>query len=84
MVLFVTGRCTRLCWYCPLSSDRKAKDVIFANDRNVTKPSEIIREAEAMSALGTGITGGEPLLVLDNVLHYIRLLKQPAMQYLPT
>ena len=29
-----------------------------------------------MSALGTGITGGEPLLVLDKVTEYFRLLKK--------
>ena len=29
-----------------------------------------------MSALGTGITGGEPLMKLDLMLHYIRLLKE--------
>ncbi len=75
MVLFVTGRCDRSCWYCPLSSERKGKDVVFANEKQVSSPSEIIEMAESMSALGTGITGGEPLLRLDRVTEYCRLLK---------
>ena len=76
MVLFVTGRCHRSCWYCPLSSERKGTDTVFANERPVDIPSQIIEEAENMSALGTGITGGEPLLCLDKVTAYCRLLKE--------
>ncbi len=76
MVLFVTGRCRRACWYCPLSRERKSRDVVFANDREVTSPSDIIEEAEVMSALGTGVTGGEPLLVPDRVVEYCTLLKE--------
>lgn len=75
MVLFVTGRCDRSCWYCPLSSERKGKDVVFANEKQVSSPEEILEMAESMSALGTGITGGEPLLRLDRVTEYCRLLK---------
>jgi pyruvate formate-lyase activating enzyme-like uncharacterized protein len=76
MVLFVTGRCHRSCWYCPLSSGRKGKDAVYANEHLVTSPAQIIGEAEAMSALGTGVTGGEPLLCLDRVLGYCRILKE--------
>ena len=75
MVLFVTGRCHRSCWYCPLSSQRKGKDVVFANEYRIGKPDEIIQVAESMSAEGTGITGGEPFMVLDRVAEYCRLLK---------
>ena len=75
MVLFVTGRCRRYCWYCPLSSERKGKDVVFANELEIDSTDEIIEMAESMSALGTGITGGEPLLCLDRVVEYCRLLK---------
>ncbi|MDD1698296.1 MAG: 4Fe-4S cluster-binding domain-containing protein [Methanoregula sp.] len=75
MVLFVTGRCHRSCWYCPLSSERKGTDNVYANERPVDVPSQILEEAESMSALGTGITGGEPLLCLDAVCGYCRLLK---------
>jgi len=76
MVLFVTGRCTRSCWYCPLSGERKGSDTVFANEHPVDIPSQMIEEAENMSALGTGITGGEPLLCLDRVILYCRLLKE--------
>ncbi|WP_321506513.1 radical SAM protein [uncultured Methanoregula sp.] len=75
LVLFVTGRCHRTCWYCPLSSERKGTDTVYANDRPVDIPAQIIEEAENMSALGTGVTGGEPLLCLDTVTRYCRLLK---------
>jgi hypothetical protein len=75
MVLFVTGRCHRSCWYCPLSSGRRGKDAVYANEHLVKNPARIIEEAEAMSALGTGVTGGEPLLCLDRVVEYCRLLK---------
>jgi pyruvate formate-lyase activating enzyme-like uncharacterized protein len=76
MVLFVTGRCHRACWYCPLSSERKGTDTVFANEHPVDIPSQILEAAEKMSALGTGITGGEPLLCLDKVTEYCRLLKE--------
>lgn len=75
MVLFVTGLCPRHCFYCPLSNERGGKDGIFANERPVKTDLDVIEEAKIMDALGTGITGGEPLLKVERVLHYIRLLK---------
>jgi len=75
MVLFVTGICNRTCWYCPLSAKRKGKDVVYANDREVFSDEDVIEEAEQMGALGTGVTGGDPLLVMDRTVHYLRLLK---------
>lgn len=75
MVLFVSGICGKKCFYCPVSEARREKDIIFANERRVEKDEDIIEEALSMDALGTGITGGEPLLRLDRVLHYIRILK---------
>lgn len=75
MVLLVTGKCNTGCFYCPLSSAKKGKDVIFANERQVMEEKDIIDEAVAIGAEGTGITGGDPLLELERSLRYIRLLK---------
>jgi pyruvate formate-lyase activating enzyme-like uncharacterized protein len=75
LVLFITGLCHRACWYCPLARERKGCDAVFANDREVTSPKEAVQEAVVMSALGTSITGGEPLLVVDRVGEYCRTLK---------
>lgn len=75
MVLFITGLCTRSCFYCPISSTRKNIDAIFANERPVEMMDEILDEASSIGALGTGITGGEALLKLGLVKECIRALK---------
>jgi pyruvate formate-lyase activating enzyme-like uncharacterized protein len=76
MVLFTTGLCSGDCFYCPVSEERSRKDVIFANERPVLSDEHILEEASRMKALGTGITGGEPLLVPERVLGFITLLKE--------
>ncbi len=76
LVLFVSGVCERDCFYCPLSEERRGKDVVYANERRAGSDSEIIEEARAIGALGTGITGGEPLLKRDFVIRSIRALKR--------
>ncbi len=76
MVLFITGVCRRTCWYCPLSRERKGQDRIYANEKEISSPEQAVRVAQRMSALGTGITGGEPLDRIDRVIEYARVLKQ--------
>lgn len=80
LVLFVTGKCERSCFYCPLSEERRGRDLTFADEMPVQEISDILREASAIDALGTGITGGEPLLKLDYVLECIRALKRALGQ----
>lgn len=76
MVLFVTGRCSTGCFYCPVSAEKKGKDVVYANEGRVSDDAGIIAEAESMEATGTGITGGDPLGVMDRTLDAIKLLKR--------
>jgi pyruvate formate-lyase activating enzyme-like uncharacterized protein len=75
LVLFITGICERSCFYCPLSSARKNRDVIFANESEAEGIEDILEEGRAIGALGTGITGGEPLLKPDLVIKAIKALK---------
>ena len=76
MVLLITGLCAGSCYYCPLSNEKKGKDVIFANERKVSRDEEVLEEARSIGATGAGITGGDPLVVLDRVVRIIRLLKE--------
>jgi len=76
MVLLVTGRCALSCYYCPLSEAKKNRDVTYANELLVEKDEDVISEAEAIGARGTGITGGDPLMVMDRTVRYIRMLKE--------
>jgi uncharacterized protein len=76
MVLFVTGVCRFRCFYCPVSPNRNQKDVVYANERRVLSDEDLLAEARAIGAGGTGITGGDPLGYVDRVEHYVRLLKR--------
>jgi hypothetical protein len=78
MVLYITGICSEDCFYCPLSEEKKGNDVIYANERKVDGPDwldQVIDEAERMDALGTGITGGDPMLVPERTRKAILALK---------
>ncbi len=74
MVLLVTGECEGRCWYCPLSEKKKDKPVVYADEKKVSDQEEILEEAKAIDASGTGITGGDPLLT-EKTLEFIELLK---------
>ncbi|MGB6500744.1 MAG: radical SAM protein [Thermoplasmata archaeon] len=75
MVLFVTGVCRFRCFYCPVSPKRNQIDVVYANERRIERDEQVLEEARSIGAAGTGITGGDPLGVVDRVEHYVRLLK---------
>ncbi len=80
MVVFITGECSRKCYYCPLSEERWQHDVVLANETKIGlgEPDldAIYAEAEAMRALGTGITGGDPMEKPQRCLTLIRGLKE--------
>ena len=78
IVIFITGLCTlpKVCsYYCPISEERKGKDVSYANDRPIHTFDDVLLEAKNMDAQGAGITGGDPLIVINKTLDYISKLK---------
>ncbi len=50
--------------------------MVYADEQPVREMADILSEGRAIGALGTGITGGEPLLRLDYVIECIRELKK--------
>ena len=76
MVLFVTGRCHWGCDYCPLSDNRRETPDMFANERRCSNWEEVVEEAKAMRATGTGITGGDPMLDFEKTIDAIKILKK--------
>jgi hypothetical protein len=78
MVLYITGICTEDCFYCPLSEEKKGRDVIYANERRIDGGDWVdlmLFEATRMNALGTGITGGDPYVVHGRTVQAIGALK---------
>jgi pyruvate formate-lyase activating enzyme-like uncharacterized protein len=74
-VIFVTGVCPERCWYCPLSSSRKGKDVIYVNEIRARDIKDIITEVAANLSKGAGITGGDPIARLGRTIEIIKSLK---------
>jgi len=78
MVVLITGLCSAKCFYCPLSSKKKGKDRIFANEWELDDEKDIkklIQEANYIEAKGAGITGGDPLIVWKRTKNFISILK---------
>ncbi len=76
MVLFITGKCSRNCVYCPLSKLRKNSDKIWANERKCKTIKDVLDEVKDSNANSCSITGGDPLIRLNRTLKYARVLKK--------
>ncbi len=80
-VIFITGICSRNCYFCPTSDEKTKTDVTFANERKIDNSDnqKIIKEIEEeiarQKALGAGLTGGDPLAKLDRTTTIIKKLK---------
>jgi pyruvate formate-lyase activating enzyme-like uncharacterized protein len=75
MVLFITGLCDSSCYYCPVSEEKREKDLIFADEMPVADKEDILYETDAIRGEGTGISGGDPLCTAQRTINYIQFLK---------
>ena len=79
LVVFVTGICPKDCFYCPLSEQKKNKDVIFANERPLKDENDVkslVDEAVISKSWGAGFTGGDPLVKIERTCKFIKILKK--------
>ncbi len=74
-VVFITGLCSEKCYYCPISKERKGKDVVLINELTINSLEDLINEIKVCDSLGAGITGGDPLIRINRTVEFIRLLK---------
>lgn len=75
-VLFITGLCSLNCFYCPISDQKKDKDVIYFNEWPSDDINNLFEEIKLCDSKGVGITGGDPLMKLDRTIDYIKQLKK--------
>lgn len=75
-VLFITGLCSRHCTYCPISDQKKDKDVVYVNEWPTKRLQDLFKEIELCDSEGVGITGGDPLVKIDRTVKYIKALKK--------
>ncbi|MEM2185420.1 MAG: radical SAM protein [Thermofilaceae archaeon] len=74
-VIFVTGICPRSCYYCPLSLEKRMRDVFYVNERPVKGLNEVIAEVATSGSRGAGLTGGDPLSRFERTLTVLQTLK---------
>jgi len=80
VVLFLNGICQKpdhCSWYCPISEERRGKDITFADEIQIKNKEELLQEIDIINAQGMSITGGEPLseLNLEKTIDYINYVK---------
>ena len=81
VVLFLNGICQKpahCSWYCPISEERRGKNITFADEIHVFSHQDLLIEINKINAKGMSITGGEPLLEsnLEKTYEYIKYVKK--------
>lgn len=75
-VIFITGICPADCFYCPISLEKRGKDVFLVNEREVRGLNEVIAEVITSGSRGAGITGGDPLVKPKRTEEVLAKLKE--------
>jgi hypothetical protein len=76
LFFLMTGLCDEHCFYCSLTNEKRGRELVFANERPITHFSGAMIEAANMNALGAAITGGDPLIPIDQTIEYIQKMKR--------
>lgn len=71
--LFITGRCNANCFYCPAPQD--SDDLPTAQKMEFEDPLVYANFINHFGFKGCSFSGGEPLLVFDRTLHFLKTLR---------
>lgn len=71
--LFINNRCNADCFYCPAPQNQHAEP--STNNLTFSHPVDYIDYLEKFNFKGCSISGGEPFLVFDKTLRYVRSIK---------
>lgn len=80
--LFITGRCNARCFYCPSPQD--SDDLPTSQQLTFRTPEHYAFYLNEFQFCGVSFSGGEPLLVADRVLAYLKTIREkvPTAPYL--
>jgi pyruvate formate-lyase activating enzyme-like uncharacterized protein len=72
--LFITGKCNANCFYCPASQDMdgtpQTQKLLFDD------PEKYVDYINRFNFKGVSFSGGEPLLVFDRILEFVKQVRQ--------
>jgi len=74
--LFINELCTRNCFFCAQDRKIKKESLPKANHFRFEKVEEYINYLKKFNFKGIGFSGGEPFLVFDRLVEYIKKIRQ--------
>ncbi len=73
---FINRLCTQNCFFCPNDLTMKDESISQTDDFKFKNPMDHIHFLKTFGIKGVGFSGGEPLLVLDNLLSHITAIRK--------
>lgn len=72
--LFITGKCNAKCFYCPAS--QQTDGIPSTQLTSFDNVNDYIQYLEYFGFKGASLSGGEPLLVFERTLEYVKSIKR--------
>ncbi len=72
--LFITGKCNANCFYCPTSQDQDG--IPSTQLTSFDNPEDYVEYLNYFGFKGASLSGGEPLLVFDRTLDFVKNIKK--------
>jgi pyruvate formate-lyase activating enzyme-like uncharacterized protein len=76
--LYITGACTRNCFFCPSpqSNENRDRQPVVPENVSFASAHDYVEYLKQFDFRGISFSGGEPLLVMGRVLDYMKAIKR--------